>query len=133
MGNIDVSLFIESRYKVNRKRVIATVSQILAEQNIASNVQVSIAVVGDRKMRTLNNKYRGKDKTTNILSFSLSEGEATVLPPSEKADILRLGDIVLSYPQIIRESSEQDMLVDDKIDELVKHGILHLLGIHHEE
>lgn len=95
------------------------------------DVAVSVAVVGDRKMRTLNKQYRNKDKTTNVLSFSLSEGDTAILPPSEE-HILRLGDVILSYPQIIKESAEENMLVDDKIDNLVKHGMLHLLGIHHE-
>lgn len=135
--SINVSLYVESRYKVNRKRVVASVKQVLQEQHVVGAVEVSIAVVGDRKMKQLNKKYRQKEGTTNVLSFSLSEGETTVLPPSENgkasSDILRLGDIVISYPQVIREAAEEEMFVDDKIDELVKHGLLHLLGIHHEE
>ena len=72
-------------------------------------------------------KYRNLDKTTNVLSFPLSEGEKAPLP----SNITRLGDVVISYPEVIRESSAQNMMVDDRIDELVKHGLLHLLGIHH--
>ncbi len=132
MGSINVSIFVESRYKVNRKRIVSAVSSLLQEQDILRDVEVSVAVVGDRKMRTLNKKYRDKDQTTNVLSFSLSDGEATVLPPGEKSNLLRLGDVIVSYPQVIQEASEEDMLVDDKIDELVKHSMLHLLGIHHE-
>jgi probable rRNA maturation factor len=79
-------------------------------------------------MRALSKKYKGEDKTRNILSFPLSEGESTYLP----SEILRLGDIVISYPQIIKEASEKEVLVDDRIDELVEHGALHLLGVNHE-
>jgi len=61
------------------------------------------------------------------LSFPLAEGEQTPLP----SGVLRLGDIVLSYPQVIKESARDDMMVDDKINELVQHGLLHLLGEHH--
>ena len=133
MGSINVLLFVESRYKVNRKRVVQTVSSLLREKEIVRDAEVSDAVVGARKMRTLNKQYRGKDATTNVLSFSLSEGEATVLPPSETKDILRLGDVIISFPEVIREAAEEEVLVDDKIDELVTHGVMHLLGIHHEE
>jgi len=80
-------------------------------------------------MRSLSKKYKGEDKTRNILSFSLSEGESTHL---DNDDVLRLGDIVISYPQVIRDASEEETLVDDKVDELTKHGMLHLLGINHD-
>jgi probable rRNA maturation factor len=128
MDNLKILIFVESRYKVNRKRIKAAVSSVLEEQNVRSPLEVSIAIVGDRKMRVLNKKYRQKDSTTNILSFPLSEGQQTYLP----SDFARLGDIVISFPQVIRESAAEEMLVDDKIDELVSHGMLHLLGIHHE-
>lgn len=133
MANINISLFVESRYKVNRKRIISAMSNLLKEQEILRDVEVSVAIVGDRKMHGLNKKYRNLDKTTNVLSFSLSDGEAMVLPPTERTDVLRLGDVVISYPQVILEASEENVLVDDKIDELATHGLLHLLGIHHEE
>lgn len=123
MDNIKVMLFVESRYKVNRKRITAIIKNLLSEQMVTGLVEVSVAIIGDRKMRDLNKKYRDKDETTNVLSFSLNEDNQT--------DILRLGDIVISYPEVIREAAEEEVLVDDKIDELVKHGLSHLLGIHH--
>ena len=128
MTDITIPIFVESRYRVNRKRIKKAISKVLAEHEVKDSVEVSVAIVGDRKMRALSKKYKGEDKTRNILTFSLSEGESTYLP-SEK---LRLGDIVISYPQIIRDASEEEVLVDDKIDELVEHGMLHLLGINHE-
>jgi probable rRNA maturation factor len=101
---------------------------VLEEQHVLSPVEVSIAIIGDRKMHALNKKYRDKDKTTNILSFPLAEGEQTQLP----TDVTRLGDIIISYPEVIRESAEHEFLVDDRVEELVRHGMLHLLGLHHE-
>lgn len=127
MGNIKVLLFIESRYKVNRKRITSAVTNLIKQQAIASPIEVSIAIVGDRKMKTLHKKYKGEDKTTNVLSFPISEGEPMVLPN----DKIRLGDVVISYPQVIREAARDEVYVDDKIDELVVHGTMHLLGLHH--
>ena len=128
MENIQIPIFVESRYRVNRKRIKQSVSKVLTQHEIKGPVEVSIAIVGDRKMRALSLKYKGEDKTRNILSFSLSEGESTHLD----SEVLRLGDIVISYPQVILEASEEEMLVDDKIDTLIEHGILHLLGINHD-
>lgn len=128
MNKPRVLIYVESRYKVNRKRIKSAVQFVLEEQNIQSPLEVSVAIVGDRKMRALNIKYRNLDKTSNVLSFPLAEGEQTKLP----TDITRLGDIVISYPEVIREAVKEEWLVDDRIEELVQHGMLHLLGLHHE-
>ncbi len=126
--NVAILLYVESLYKVNRRRIRKTVIKTLEIQSVKSPVEISLAFVGDRKMRELSKKYKGEDKTRNILSFSLHEGEPAVLP----TDKLRLGDIVISYPVVIKEAIKLEMLVDDRIDELVEHGLLHLLGLHHE-
>lgn len=125
---VSVLIFVESRYKINRKRIKAAVEKVIKKNEIAGPVEVSIAVVGDRKMKTLSKIYKGEDKTRNILSFSQTEGEGIEAP----RDVLRLGDIVLSFPEVIKDSMRDEMLVDDKIDELIEHGMLHLLGINHE-
>ena len=124
----NILLFVESRYRVDRKRIRKTVVQTLQTNGVASPVEVSIALVGDRKMRSLSKQYKGEDKTRNILSFSLSEGEPVVLP----TDILRLGDIVISYPAVVREAIRDEVMVEDRLNMLVEHGLMHLLGIHHE-
>jgi probable rRNA maturation factor len=128
MENISVQIFVESRYKVNRKRIKKVVDKVIAKNEVSGPVEVSVAIVGDRKMRELSKQYKGEDKTRNILSFSQTEGESMAMP----TDVLRLGDIVLSFPQVINDAVRDEMLVDDKVDELVEHGLMHLLGIHHE-
>ncbi len=128
MDTINVLIFVESRYKINRKQVRSQIVSLLKEHGITGPAEVSVAIVGDRKMRALHKKYKGEDKTTNVLSFSLTEGQSSEL----SSEVLRLGDIVLSYPQVIKEASEDDVLVDDKVEELIKHSLMHLLGLHHE-
>ena len=128
MSNITALIYVESRYRVNRKRIKATVERVMKENNVTSAGEVSVAVVGDRKMRALNLKYRNLDKTTNVLSFPLHEGETAFIPK----DTVRFGDVVISYPVVIQEAARDEMLVDDKIDELLEHSLLHLLGLHHE-
>lgn len=128
MHDISVPIFVESRYKVNRKKIKQIVTDTVVKNGVLGPAEVSVAIVGDRKMKELNKKYRNLDKTTNVLSFSQTEGEAFVLP----AEILFLGDVIVSYPKVIEEASAENMLVDEKINELVEHGVLHLLGQHHE-
>lgn len=128
MARVDVLIFVESRYKVNRKRIRSALENQLNEHSLGEDLEISVAIVGDRKMRELSKKYKGEDKTRNVLSFSLLEGEK-IESPSNK---LRLGDIIISYPEVIREAVKDEVLVDDKIDELLIHGLDHLLGIHHE-
>jgi probable rRNA maturation factor len=128
MEKISVLIFVESRYKVSRKRIKQIIKNTLDKNEIGGSVEVSVAIVGDRKMRELSRKYKGEDKTRNILSFSQTEGEELQMP----RDVLRLGDIVLSFPQVISDAVRDEMLVDDKVDQLVEHGLMHLLGLHHE-
>lgn len=128
MDRLSVLIFVESRYKINRKRIKKTVEKVISANEVTGPTEVSVAIVGDRKMRELSRKYKGEDKTRNILSFSQTEGEEIKVP----SDVLRLGDIVLSYPQVINDAVRDEMLVDDKVDQLIEHGLMHLLGLHHE-
>lgn len=127
MKNVTVQIFVESRYKVSRKKIKTRVEEVILSRGITTPVEVSIAIVGDRKMRELNKKYRNLDKTTNVLSFSQTEGEGMIVA----SDKLVLGDVVISYPVVIEEASKENMLVDDKICFWVQHGLQHLLGEHH--
>jgi rRNA maturation RNase YbeY len=127
MDTVKVLIYVESRYKVNRKKIKSAIASVLAENNVKSPLEVSVAIVGDRKMAKLNKQYRNKEGTTNILSFPLAEGEQAAMP----SDIVLLGDIVISYPMVIKEAAQYETLVDDRVDELVRHGMLHLLGLHH--
>lgn len=130
---MSVLIKTESHYTVNRERIRKTVDRVLGEKGVKGKVEVSVNIVGDRLMRKLNKKYRDMEETTDVLSFSLG-GEGTdkpfVDPPDE---ILRLGDIVISYPQAREDAIAENKLVDDKIDELTEHSMLHLLGQHHDE
>ena len=128
MDKLSIPIFVESRYKINRKRIKRKISDVLSKNQVSSPVEASVAVVGDRKMRQLAQRYKGEDKTRNILSFSQNEGE----PIRHAAGKLALGDIVISFPVVINEASRDEMLVDDKIDDLIEHGMMHLLGLHHD-
>ena len=132
--DVHVLFQTESHFPVDRKRIKVAIEAALQHQ-VHRDAEVSISIVGDRQMRALNKKYRSIDKTTNVLSFGLNDPGDKKLDEFIEApdDILRLGDIVVSYPQAVEEAREANTLVDDQVVFLVLHGLNHLLGIHHPE
>ena len=91
------------------------------------NSSISVLFTDDTEMRELNKKYRGKDKSTDVLSFSMREGET--FPSNEKEN---LGDIVISLDYAGRQAKEFEVSLEDEIRRLLVHGCLHLLGYEHE-
>ncbi len=122
----------DPRYPINKDRIREQIEKTLHEMRVVGDVEVSVTVVGDRKMRELNKTYRQHDDTTDVLSFPLEESAEDSGFVRFPDTILRLGDIIISYPQAIVNAHEYNRLVDDEINALVEHSILHLLGIHHE-
>ena len=130
---ITVLFQTESHFPCNRKKIKDAVAAVLGGK-VKRSVEVSVSIVGDRRMHQLNKQYRNIDDTTDVLSFGLNESAEKSEQFVEAPDnILRLGDIVVSYPQAIAEAAEENKMVDDKIIELVLHGLNHLLGINNPE
>lgn len=125
---LNLSVAADSRYRFDRKKIREGVAKLLAEQGIKQPVELSLMVVGERKIRELEKKYFGEDKVTDVLSFPQMEGKK--IP--EDSEVLVLGDVVVCYPQAKRQALKFNRLLDDEIEFLVNHGVLHLLGIHHD-
>jgi len=77
-------------------------------------------------MRTLNREYRGKNRTTDVLSFSMLEGPFAAVRPD------LLGDIVISVPMAEKQARAAGHSLFREIELLLVHGLLHLLGYDHE-
>lgn len=129
---IKVLIKTESHYSVNRNRIRDRVVKILYGKGVKDKAEVSISVVGDRQMKFLNKTYRNIDETTDVLSFPLSDEKSNTPFVEFPDEILRLGDIAISYPQAREDAIIEDKLMDDKIDDLIEHGLMHLLGNHHD-
>ena len=84
-------------------------------------------LIEDEEMQALNRDYRGKDATTNVLSFAMMDGEFGELTPA------LLGDVVISTETAIREAVEWNLTPDQRMTQLLVHGILHLFGYDHEK
>jgi probable rRNA maturation factor len=105
---------------------IAAFAEYVLERQRRAGAQVTIMLVGDRAMRALNRRWRGKDATTDVLSFSQQEGEGGGLHPE------LLGDVVVCVPAALRQAREGRCCLAAELDRLVAHGLLHLLGYEHE-
>ncbi|MDP4002619.1 rRNA maturation RNase YbeY [Methylobacterium sp. NEAU K] len=89
-------------------------------------VEVSIVLTDDATIRDLNRTWRGKDKPTNVLSFPAAP------QPRHAGAALPLGDVVLAYETLVRESAEQSKPLQNHLAHLLVHGTLHCLGQDHE-
>lgn len=125
---VRVEIKADSRYKFDRKQVREGIRGLLTDKGLKGKVEVSVAVVGERKMKELKKKYMGEEGVTDVLSFGQNEGEE--MPDGD--EVLMLGDVVVCYPQAKKQAMSFKRLLDDEIEFLVLHGVLHLLGIHHD-
>jgi probable rRNA maturation factor len=92
---------------------------------LAARVVVSVRVVGAARSRTLNARYRRKDRPTNVLSF----GGAGRLPDGRDF----LGELVVCAPIVAREAKTQGKSAEAHWAHMTVHGVLHLLGFDHEQ
>ncbi|MCC7252244.1 rRNA maturation RNase YbeY [Hyphomicrobium sp.] len=112
----------------DRDALIAAAGRALAaDPRFAAQApsEACVALSDDETVRSLNSRFRGKDKPTNVLSFPALEGFGATSPQS-------LGDIVLAQETIEREALEQGVPAAHHLQHLVVHGLLHLLGFDHE-
>lgn len=104
--------------------------RVLSAENCDDNTEVSILLTDDKQITELNREYREIDAPTDVLSFSQLEGDEDFA--GEQNDGL-LGDVVISVETAKRQADVQVHSVDEEIDMLLVHGILHLLGYDHAE
>lgn len=137
---VNIIVNSDPRYQINKVSLRATVQEILTKLRISGRIELGINIVGDRKMHELNRKFRGIDSTTNVLSFALEDSNPVNLQQVPRIGFvaapdqwLRLGDIVISYPEVLEDAANYGISVDEEVRNLVSHGLNHLLGIHHTD
>ena len=110
--------------------------RVLDAEDVAPSVEVEIVLADSASSRELNRLYRGRDESTDVLSFATSEGEAFLDAPDEAPS---LGEIVIcvsvaeAQVERARSGGETERSVEGEIAHLLVHGLLHLLGHDHEE
>lgn len=91
--------------------------------NCEGDIHISIILSKDNKIKSLNKKHLNRDYPTDVLAFEMKE-------KLEDGDFY-LGDVIVNIEQAERQSEEFNNTLKEEIAELVEHGVLHLLGVHH--
>jgi len=112
----------------NQARLERLARAILSDVGETS-VELGIMFVGDQRMRGLNRRYRGKDRTTDVLAFAMRDA---FMPHASRLMPDMLGDVVISVPTAWRQGKEAGRSLDEELAWLLVHGILHLCGYDHE-
>ncbi len=94
-------------------------------------LQINVALSNDDTVQKLNRDFRGKDKPTNVLSFANIDS-ADFLSLDEMYDTLELGDIIIAYETMHKESEIENISLHDHFCHLLCHGFLHLSGYDHQ-
>lgn len=114
----------QKRIKIDKRKIRFKVTQLLKLTGCA-NKEISITFVDDEGIQRINKQYLSKDRPTNVISFSLQEGEFGDINPA------MLGDVVISVDTAIRDADKGNLSFDEEIFFLIIHGLLHLLGYNH--
>ena len=117
-----------TRFAVRQSTLAHLTERILSAVG-ESRSELSLELIGERRMRRLNREYRKKDRSTDVLAFPIREA---VMPRNMRPVTQMLGDVVISLPTAVRQAREAGRLIDDELAMLLVHGVLHLCGYDHE-
>ena len=98
--------------------------EYLCSKEKISNSSINFRILNDIEMTELNKKFRKKNKSTNVLSFTNED--------ISKSLTGNLGDIAVSYEYLEEESKQLNKNFDDHIIHMLIHGVYHILGLDHE-
>ena len=108
------------------RRLRQSVNKILRQLKCHDR-ELSLLLVDDREIREINKKYLNRDYPTNVIAFPQWEGKFAYLNPQI------MGDVVISVERALTDAREGDLTLEDELDFLAIHGILHLIGYNHED
>lgn len=97
---------------------------ISKEEDLDNDASINIKIIKDKEMLNLNNHFRNKESSTNVLSFTNEDISKSITG--------NLGDIAINYDYILEESNEQNKTFNDHMIHMLIHGIYHILGFDHD-
>lgn len=126
-----------TRSKVNERflrRIAQNATKNISALEKTAGLEIDLAIVGEKRMKTLNRVWRGKDKITDVLSFESGRfgkaGKDFIFAPDA---IFHLGQIFICYSVAARQARKDGHFLDKEMAVLLIHGILHLAGYDHEK
>ena len=124
-GKITVVIPDEYKDHLSDELLYSAVEAVLLEGKLPDFPSVTVLITDDEQIRELNQRYRGIDKSTDVLAFGTD-----FLDPD--LDARYLGDVVISYPQARSQAKSRGHKIEEEVQLLVIHGTLHLLGYDHD-
>jgi probable rRNA maturation factor len=118
------------------KRAISADARALLKLLSLDNYELSLVLTGDSAIRELNRTFRGKDSSTDVLSFPQLESSVTAkLEHASHYDRMpaALGDVVISVDTALQQAEQLGVTPESRLCTLLIHGVLHLLGYDHEK
>lgn len=125
---ITVLVSKEKNFPVGSSKIKWALKDFFKKNGIVSDAFVNVSFVDNKKMIEVSSKYLKDKKVHNVLSFTNEDKANFVFPPGA----IYLGDIVLCFPELLKEAKNEGKLIDEKAIELCLHAGEHLLGRHHE-
>ena len=97
---------------------------ISKEEDLDNDASINIKIIKNNEMLNLNNHFRNKESSTNVLSFTNEDISKSISG--------NLCDIAINYDYILEESNEQNKTFNDHMIHMLIHGIYHILGFDHD-
>ena len=119
----------EYRQKVQIRSIRQAARTTLDLEGADPQASLTIVITGNDEIQALNQRFRGLDEPTDVLSFGEGPTEDSFVDPAEEPQYL--GDVVISFPQAQVQADEQGHSIQEELGLLVVHGVLHLLGYEH--
>ena len=119
--------------RVDKKFLEKVAKQTLKIIKIKGRKEISLAIVGEKRIKMLNKKYRGRDEATDILSFGELENKIRkkfIMPPD---NLEYLGEIIICFAKAKQQAKKFKHSAKKELAILLIHGILHLAGFNHKK
>ena len=107
------------------------VATALVYEGVDFDVELSVTLTDNKYIRKLNKEYRGKDKSTDVLSFPMYDFRSGDVPVDDGEQVM-LGDVVISLERAAKQAEEVGNPFLTEVAFLTVHSVLHLLGYDHE-
>ena len=126
---IEVQIAPAFAEQISAESLQAVAAKVLHQEDVTG--EATLVITDDQAIRALNRDYLGRDSPTDVLAFGAQEGTSTFLVAPDAGGYL--GDVVISYERAAAQAVDAKHPVEQEIDLLVVHGLLHLLGYDHAD
>ncbi|MBS3740908.1 MAG: rRNA maturation RNase YbeY [Candidatus Cloacimonetes bacterium] len=109
---------------LNIRRLQRLIKRIIEQEEINPDYKLNIVLTNNERLQELNKKFKDIDRPTDVLSFSFDEDEVEVEP--------LLGEVYISLEKAKEQSQKYDVTLQNEVERLMVHGILHLIGWEHQ-